>query len=362
MPCSTARHELALAARLAVDRPLAVEHLGEDAGRGRLARAARPGEEVGLALAARRRRRRAAPARRGPGPSARRTGGGGSGGTATGLPRADSTDGVSRRTAGDRRADGGDPGHGALPTTLFRGAHPNRCSRPPAAAPRRRAGGGAGRAPPRRRAGRRAVRQPRRARRRRTAPSSTRRRRRSSSSSTSPVGDSTGHDDVPRRPVRSAQRRPTVKSADGQTLTVPILVPMPAGTCNVSWTTLQPNGEDGARGPFSFEVLARRHRRPTTAPRPPQRRRRTAPRRRDERRRPRSAAATGGTSTVHDAVGGVRRRDVARAGPVDARARHPVRLLRADRRGLAGGPRVHPRRPVPALGLDPRRSPARCSS
>ena len=40
----------ALAARLAVDRALAVEDLGEDAGRCGLAGAARPGEEVGLAL------------------------------------------------------------------------------------------------------------------------------------------------------------------------------------------------------------------------------------------------------------------------------------------------------------------------
>ena len=40
-----------LAAGLAVDRALAVEDLGEDAGRARLARAAGPGEEVGLAFA-----------------------------------------------------------------------------------------------------------------------------------------------------------------------------------------------------------------------------------------------------------------------------------------------------------------------
>ena len=42
---------LALAARLAVDRVLAVEHLGEDARRGGLAGAARAGEQVRLALA-----------------------------------------------------------------------------------------------------------------------------------------------------------------------------------------------------------------------------------------------------------------------------------------------------------------------
>ena len=41
---------VAFAARLAVDGCRAVEHLGEDAGRGRLAGAARPGEKVGLAL------------------------------------------------------------------------------------------------------------------------------------------------------------------------------------------------------------------------------------------------------------------------------------------------------------------------
>ena len=49
---------------------------------------------------------------------------------------------------------------------------------------------------------------------------------------------------------------PAAKSADGLTPTVPVLVPMPAGRCNVSWTTLQPNGEDGATGSFSFEVLS----------------------------------------------------------------------------------------------------------
>ena len=43
---------VALAARLAVDGALAVEHLGEDPRRRRLARAPRAGEEVGLALAA----------------------------------------------------------------------------------------------------------------------------------------------------------------------------------------------------------------------------------------------------------------------------------------------------------------------
>ena len=77
---------LALAARLAVDRALAVEHLGEDARRASSCpcrgarRRGRPDPR------GRRPRRRAAPARRGPGPSARRTGVAGSGDRATGWP------------------------------------------------------------------------------------------------------------------------------------------------------------------------------------------------------------------------------------------------------------------------------------
>ena len=71
-----------------------------------------------------------------------------------------------------------------------------------------------------------------------------------------PVGDSTVTMTCLGDPFGPPNVGPTVKSADGRTLTVPILVPMPAGSCNVSWTTLQPNGEDGARGSFSFEVLA----------------------------------------------------------------------------------------------------------
>ena len=48
-PASMARQRVAVAARLAVLQVLAVERLGEDAGGGRLARAAGPAEEVGVA-------------------------------------------------------------------------------------------------------------------------------------------------------------------------------------------------------------------------------------------------------------------------------------------------------------------------
>ncbi len=78
---------LAHAARLAVLQVRAVEGLGEDAGRRRLAGAPGAAEQVGVAdplLAA---PRCAAPAPRGPGRAPRRTGAGGSGGRATGRPR-----------------------------------------------------------------------------------------------------------------------------------------------------------------------------------------------------------------------------------------------------------------------------------
>ncbi len=77
-----------------------------------------------------------------------------------------------------------------------------------------------------------------------------------------PVGDSTVTMSCGGDPFVAPNVGDTVRSADGQTLTVPILVPMPAVGCNVSWTTLQPNGEDGASGSFSFEVLSS----PTPAP------------------------------------------------------------------------------------------------
>jgi len=70
-----------------------------------------------------------------------------------------------------------------------------------------------------------------------------------------PVGDSTVTMTCLNNPFGAPNVDPTVKGADGRTLTVPIRVPMPAGRCNVSWTTLQPNGGDGARGSFAFDVL-----------------------------------------------------------------------------------------------------------
>jgi putative copper export protein/methionine-rich copper-binding protein CopC len=63
-------------------------------------------------------------------------------------------------------------------------------------------------------------------------------------------------------PFVEPDRGPTTLSADGRTVTVEIETPMRAGTCNVSWTTEQPSGEDGAQGELSFEVLAS----PTPAP------------------------------------------------------------------------------------------------
>jgi copper transport protein len=53
----------------------------------------------------------------------------------------------------------------------------------------------------------------------------------------------------------------TTTSADKLTVTLAILTPMPAGECNVSWSTQQPNGDDGATGRFSFKVQ--------TSPTPP---------------------------------------------------------------------------------------------
>jgi copper transport protein len=71
-----------------------------------------------------------------------------------------------------------------------------------------------------------------------------------------PVGDAEVTMTCAGNPFVAPNVGDTTKSADGRTLTVPVLVPMPIGRCNVSWTTLQPNGEDGATGSFSFEVLS----------------------------------------------------------------------------------------------------------
>ena len=70
-----------------------------------------------------------------------------------------------------------------------------------------------------------------------------------------PIGDFTVTMTCDGNPFVAPNVGETVRSDDGRTLTVPILVPMPAGDCNVSWTTLQPTGEDGASGVFGFTVL-----------------------------------------------------------------------------------------------------------
>ncbi len=70
-----------------------------------------------------------------------------------------------------------------------------------------------------------------------------------------PVGDSTVTMACAGDPFVPPNTGDVVRSADGRTLTVQILVPMPASECNVTWTTLQPSGEDGAEGSFGFTVL-----------------------------------------------------------------------------------------------------------
>ena len=54
--------------------------------------------------------------------------------------------------------------------------------------------------------------------------------------------------------------------ADGISLTVPIVGPLPVGTCNVTYSVPQPDGKV-ATGGFSFEILdPHRERSATTAP------------------------------------------------------------------------------------------------
>ena len=79
---------LAHAARLAVDRVLAVEDLGQDAGRGRLARAAGAAEQVGVADPVVAHGVAQGRPRGAPGPAPRRSAAAGSGGRATGRPSA----------------------------------------------------------------------------------------------------------------------------------------------------------------------------------------------------------------------------------------------------------------------------------
>ena len=169
-----------------------------------------------------------------------------------------------------------------------------------------------------------------------------------------PVGDSTVTMACAGDPFVPPNTGAVVRSADGRTLTVPILVPMPASECNVTWSTLQPSGEDGAEGSFGFTVLN------STTPSP-------------DDTTPGSSGSTptgGERAGIHDRtvdgrgqrrrchlvhragrVGRLGRGDLARPGAVDPRAGDPVRVVRPDRRGLAGGAGVHPRRPVPAVGV-----------
>ena len=54
----------------------------------------------------------------------------------------------------------------------------------------------------------------------------------------------------------TAIENPPAVTDDGLTVTATLLSPTPAGTCNVSWSTTQPSGEDGDSGSFSFDVLS----------------------------------------------------------------------------------------------------------
>ena len=112
----------------------------------------------------------------------------------------------------------------------------------------------------------------------------------------------------------------------------------------------EPTGEAGASGSFSFADPEPR-RSSTTAS--------TVPGDHGRRRpTPTTARHRRGDDDGPRRLGGLRRRDVARPGAVDARPGRAVRLARAHRRRLAGGARVHPRRALPALGVAPRRSSA----
>ena len=105
-----ATHDSHIAARLAVDGVLAVEDLGQDAGRRRLAGAPGPAEQVGVADAVLAHRVAAGPAPGAPGPGARRSAGVGSGGRATGRPSAAEPTGATPRPPRARPARDGGPG------------------------------------------------------------------------------------------------------------------------------------------------------------------------------------------------------------------------------------------------------------
>ena len=253
-----------------------------------------------------------------------------------------------------------DPWPGRL-TTVVGGARPNRCSRPRAAARARpRCVGVVGAARARR---------PRPARRRPPTRSST---------STPADGDDAeraadrdrahvrraelGDDDrssvaVRRRPVppntgvaaarattTSARSPSTILDADAGRRVQRGVVASTSPTARTA-----PTG--ASRSPSH---------RPTPAPRPTTDGRR---RRRRRRRRP-TAAPTTATSTSSVADASTSPTAPTWLGRVLSTlgAGRAVRLARADRRRLARGARVHPRRAVPALGVGARRSSARCST
>ena len=122
---------------------------------------------------------------------------------------------------------------------------------------------------------------------------------------------------------------------------------MPAGECDVAWTIDAADGEDGADGRVQL------HGRSTT-PSPAT----------DAGHHGRQRGTTAATTVDRDdgSDAGAELDDVIDASEVSdgatwlgrvlsiARAGRAVRLARADRRGVAGRARVHPRRALPALG------------
>ena len=264
-----------------------------------LARAPRPGEQVGLALAA-----------AGDGVAQRphdvvlplqlaRTGAVGSGGRGTAWP-------PGRAYRGGVSGTGGRAPPGRRPTGSLRpskaskygsgGVRPNRCSRPNAAT-RRRDPGGARRCARSSAAARPAPRSPRSWRAsRRTGPSSTSRPTEIVLTFDGEVGSANQITVACNSNPFTARSQPPTRSDDNLTLTVDILEPMPAGTCNVAWSVSQPSGEAGAVGPLQLRdpqlagVDDGHHGRPATTGDG------DAGDRRRRRRRPRTTSSTPPTS------------------------------------------------------------------
>ena len=186
---------------------------------------------------------------------------------------------------------------------------------------------------------------------------------------TVPILDRTARADRARfdEPIGSANRRPGRVQRqpvhrprasrrcgdDGLTFTVDDRRSrMPAGTCTLSWQVSEPD----RRGRGVRRASASRSGRPSTTP-----------------ARPPCPAATADATTVGTAgrptrrrgrrrLGGSERRRPGSAGCCRLRGRRAVRLARADRRRVARGPRVHPRRALPARRSGCSASSARCST